>query len=231
MIHYYTVKVESGDIVKIRTRGRDEDVLFEIFRQRIYQKFLEIRHGDIIVDVGANIGAFSLAAAEATGAGGFVVAIEPGSENFCLLESNTERNHRSNIKLIKKGAWSRSGEEALNLYQMGGDNSFFERKGKKLGTETVKVDMLDSILEELKVERVNSIKIDTEGSELEVLKGSTRILARDKPQIIMETHPFGAGKDAISDFLKEFSYGTNSWDYWPRGGLGLLYAKSKLNYP
>jgi len=87
-----------------------------------YETQLTLRHlqrGDVYVDVGANIGYYTLVAAQRVGVTGKVIAYEPDPDNFALLKANVERNNLSNVTLFPFALHDTGGEGQLFL---SGDN-------------------------------------------------------------------------------------------------------------
>lgn len=173
----------------------------EIYYQEVYEKFFHVEEGDIVVDVGANIGMFSLKAAKSAGKDGLVIAIEPEEANVNLLHHNIKANGFNNVIVVKKAAGNRTGW--VNLYL------------KEPGTHTilpsrtpfirVEMDTLDNILSELGITEVNFLKIDTEGAEIEILQGAEKTLSSKHIKIsIAAYHSLPSGEREFAqvvDFL------------------------------
>lgn len=146
--------------------------------------------GDVCFDVGANVGAITFALARATGGTGKVFAFEPGPPIFERLTANLALNPalREVVHTYQVGISDKSGalkwtEDVNNR----GNGGLFDRKE---GTE-VPVVTLDDFCREHAVLRVNFIKVDVEGMELEVLRGAKSILRESHPILYYETRqPF-----------------------------------------
>ena len=148
-------------------------VFIEVFRDRVYEKFSSPREGDTVVDVGAHVGTFTVRAAELVGDKGLVIAIEPESKNLSFLSHNIERHNLRNVKVIRKAVLDKAGKARLYLSESSRCHSLLYSSNNYVGVET---DCLDNIIMQLGLERVDFVKIDIEGAELEALKGATRIL-------------------------------------------------------
>ena len=174
---------------------------FEPFETELVKR--EVKKGDIVLDVGANIGYYTLIFAKLVGTGGRVFAFEPEPNNFALLEKNIEINGYKNIQLFKKAVTSKSGK--VNLYlniNTEGGHSIYKSKdsGKRIEVESV---CLDDFIDE----KVDFIKIDVEGSEGEVIKGMMGLMEKNQNlKMITEFHPRSLKKANIE----------------PGGYLGLL---------
>ncbi len=157
---------------RMENHGSFQYILSEQFVNRIYEKHYKIRKGDTVIDVGANIGTFTVMAARKAGDSGRVVAIEPEKKNLKFLRKNIRANGLENVIIVPKGAWSSKTRKKLFLKGLG-EHSLLRRTGK---SAYVKMDRLDDILESLGIRNVDFIKMDVEGAESEVLKGADRTL-------------------------------------------------------
>jgi FkbM family methyltransferase len=220
----FEAKLPGGGVIHLRAAfDWDASTLEEVFYKDIYEQESKIKPGDVVLDVGAHIGCFTLKAAKEVGPEGRVVSFEPSSENFRLLTLNVNSNDYSNAKLFNVAVGSAPGTAKLNLGSRKGTNSLLSDAGvEKVGIEEVPIRTLDSIADELKLTKVSFVKIDVEGFELEVLKGGRNILASSHPSIAMETHDFGPSEEEIGNYLRTFGYVVRTIRY--RTHLGLLYA-------
>jgi len=141
--------------------------------ERWMWRYLNLREGDVFIDVGAHIGKYTIPAARAVGGKGLVIAIEPHPENYRVLIRNIKANNLNNVIALNVAAWS--GERKLKLFI--GDSGSRHSVKKDFGRGYIEVPAraLDSILNELKVENVDLIKIDVEGRSSRFLKGWRRL--------------------------------------------------------
>lgn len=140
----------------------------------------------VFIDIGANIGKYSIMVGNKLKNKGNVIAIEPESKNFKILEKNIRLNNLNNVIVISKGCFSKKGKLTFYLDNIGtGGHSLVKKEvgNKKIEIE---VDTLDNILKNLKIKRVDLIKIDVEGAEADVLKGAEKTLKKHHPKIIFE---------------------------------------------
>ncbi len=153
-----------------------------------------LKPGDTFLDVGANIGYFSLLGASLVGREGHVYAVEPNDLNVKLLESSRKANNFENISVMQVGASTNI--ETLFLNSLAG-NGETARLGEFdiFATRTVAGLPLDVLLSG-RQKPVSLIKIDVEGFEYRALQGAEKILSTDKPYIIFEFA--AAGIDGIS---------------------------------
>ncbi len=144
----------------------------EIFREGVYERSLNLREGDIVIDVGAHVGIFTIKAAQAVGDKGLVVAVEPAPGNLALLQHNIKAYNLHNVKIVRKAAYDRAAKVRLFLSHSGACHSFHYRHRNYIEVEA---DTLDNIASELALDHVDFVKIDAEGAEPEILRGSERI--------------------------------------------------------
>jgi len=154
---------------------------------------------DLIIDVGAGIGDFAVIAAKFYKAKR-VIAIEPEPSTFRYLTKNIEINHLlGTIIPFMFAAYDSDGE--ILLYEREGRLASIPR-GQVVKYQSKK---LDSLVKELNLNKVNLVKIDTEGAELEILEGSECLLKHFRPKIIVEVHS-KALREYVIRFLFFFNY-------------------------
>ncbi len=210
-IPYLTPKgVKFGRRLRILVHEHKEIISHYLRLHRIWQRQLSVfvetalSPGDLFVDVGANIGYFSIIGAMAVGPAGRVHAFEPDPDNFELLRRNRQINGFENIVCHQLALGSRSGESTLYREPTNrGAHSLVP--GKASGDSlAIKVRRLDDVLRDEPLPP-RLVKIDVQGLDLEVLSGMTGLLDRPdaRPIIIMEFSPLDIGKDqAALDMLE-----------------------------
>jgi len=160
-----------------------------------------LKSGSVVVDVGANIGTYTLLASRAVGPKGRVHAVECSPDTLALLANNVARNNLSNVDIHPVAATSEAGTLALNVTAIG--LSWF-KPGPQWPTvqgsgTTINVPAVP--LDDIIHSPVNLVKIDAEGVDLEVLKGMKRILSEspDAAVIVEWAPPLLAevGKDPL----------------------------------
>ena len=143
------------------------------------------RRGDVFVDIGSHVGKYALAVAKIVGEEGIVVAIEPHPETFKALRNNIELNRLQNIVVMNVAAWNRS--EKLTFHFGGSASEFGAHGNPEKGSVEIQATTIDELLiHDLKLQRVDWIKIDVEKSEIEALKGLERTLRNLKPKLFIE---------------------------------------------
>ena len=152
----------------------------------------KIKVGNIVVDVGANIGLHTLNMARIVGNTGRVFAFEPEPSNFKILKKNVKINNYQNIILEQKAIGDKHGK--ITLYQSGsnpGKHRIFPQTKDATGQVQVDYTSLDKyFIDSNLVDKINFIKIDVEGLEFGVLKGMENILNKSKKiKILFEMMP------------------------------------------
>ncbi|MGB9980275.1 FkbM family methyltransferase [Methanobacterium sp.] len=172
-----------------------------------YLKEYMIKDGDIVIDCGAYQGTFSILASKLVGERGLVIAFEPDTTNYKKLIHNLKINNISNVKPINKGLWSTN--KILNFrnnYQ--GSSFFYDYHNNNLITK-VPVVSLDEELANLEINKVDFIKADIEGSEIELINGSKNILLNNNVNLaIASYHELDGNKTHIKleKILKKLNY-------------------------
>ncbi len=157
-------------------------------------RFLQRRlsHGDIFVDVGANIGYFSLLAAKLVGPSGKVIAVEASPFIFEKLKGNIEQNGVKNVLALNLAVSDSSGVAKVYAAPQGniGETTILESKGYELESE-IPCARLDEVLSSEDLRRIKVIKIDVEGAEWAVVAGMPQVLASspDSLEFVIEINP------------------------------------------
>ena len=135
--------------------------------------------GMTFVDVGANIGLYSVAAAKLVGHTGRVYAFEPEPRNYLLLQRHLVMNEVRNVTIENVAVGSENAEQTLTISKNAlGTHSLLKRRQKSFQEEVkVEVIRLDDYFEGIPG-KIDVLKIDAEGYEPFVLKGAERLLAR-----------------------------------------------------
>ena len=152
----------------------------------IFERYVE--PGMAVIDVGANIGYFTMLLASLVGASGLVVAVEPNPENIKLLEASRRVNGFDQVLVIQAAAGRRTGLLALNVSHSNGMTGELRDDVDALfASRPVPCFALDAILP--KDRQFDFVKIDTEGAELNALIGLSETIDRDRPIIVSEFSP------------------------------------------
>jgi len=146
--------------------------------------------GQVVVDVGANVGYYALTAAVGVGSAGRVVAFEPGPATAERLRENAALNNFSNLTVVQAAVSDVSGTSCFQLAQDCEGSSLYSVGEDTVGSVNARVTTLDSLADELGLDRVDLVKIDAEGAEVAVIRGARHLLSRaDSPKVIVEANP------------------------------------------
>ena len=164
----------------VRDDNYEPDVT-RLFRSRL-------QPGMSVVDIGANIGYFTMLAASLVGAQGHVLAVEPNPRNVRLLEASRRANAFDNVTIAQSAAGRETGILILNTsYSNGTTSTPPDELGQLLAAESVSCIRLDSLLDGWTT--VDLIKVDVEGAEYNALLGAEATIRRCRPFIISEFSP------------------------------------------
>jgi len=191
-------RTRSGLKFIARTNSLDRWVIKEMFGVNPYSK-VEIKQGDVVVDVGAHIGCYTLLASLKLKGRGKVYAYEPDPGNYDLLERNISINHCSIAKAYNKGIFKE--RRRIKLYQyargnklLSGNSSFSSFQPKAVYdariVKTIEVECitLEDVFNENSLERINVLKMDCEGAEYEILFSTSEEILRRIDRICLEYH-------------------------------------------
>ena len=148
-----------------------------------------IQPGSVFFDVGAQAGYHTLHASRLVGAGGRVCAFEPVPRNVEYLRRHLALNHIGNVLLLEAAVGDQDGH--ANFTQGAG---FMAGRLTPSGELSVPLLSLDAWLEQGRLPAPDVLKIDVEGSELDVLRGADRLLREHGPAVLVDTHDFLGGE-------------------------------------
>lgn len=176
--------------------------LYELRKVKAVQALL--KSGDTFVDVGGNKGDFALLAAKITGDSGRVFCIEPEPTNCKWIRQSIQLNKYENVELCSVALSDRNSEALLHLGTKSGSHTLLSGQPERnQGCLKVPTRTLDALLKERRAPSVQMIKIDVEGAELQVLRGSVETI-KNNPDIVLllDIHPsLGVDPAAVFDFL------------------------------
>jgi len=191
--------------------------------RRILESFIGfLRHGDVVYDVGASVGLYSVLLAKAVGDHGQVVAFEPDKRSYRRLQENVRLNGLANVRAFCRALGERNGTATLYLgEEWPSCSSLVPRSDVRVAArEIVEVVEGDGYrdLENLPIPQ--AIKIDVEGAERDVLRGLRKTLTENACRFVCcEVHPellsSGETPKEIMELLRSCGFGRI--DVHPRG--------------
>jgi FkbM family methyltransferase len=212
----FTIK-SNGNIISIPTdmswafeNGEYYEYNVIYFLDILFSKYKE----PIFFDIGANYGYYTVKYAELCKK---VLSFEPVNQTYSVLASNIKRNKLQNVMAYKLGISDKKQDCMINLYSSSGNNSIFDRDipsehpCKKIGTQHISLLSLDEFIQQNPAIYPDIIKIDVEGSELNVLSGAKDTILKHSPVIVIEysqntSYDAGYQREELIENLKMFSY-------------------------
>ena len=191
--------------IKIEAPRDSIEAYVEVFQDNVYDKKVIPQMGDIVIDIGAYVGMYSIKASHFVGPEGLVIAVEPLLGNLAYLKSNVK--YLSNIKVIKVALSNYIGHGKLYSSPSTAAHSMtYVRKN----FTNVKVTTLDELVRKLGLITVDYIKIDAEGSDMKILEGAKGVLKKYSPIISIacyhispDGHPYIS---KVLHYLKRLGY-------------------------
>lgn len=210
---------QRSDFVEIQGHGMfvdPEDSLglsiyrvWEPLETRLVSEAIE--KDDVVLDIGANIGYYTLIFARLVGNGGRVFAFEPDPDNFALLQRNVELNGYQNVVLVQKAVARQTGKIRLYLSnESSADHNIYDRHNGRKSIE-VEAIRLDDYFKDYD-RKVNFVKMDVEGAEWEALQGMSHLLTRNASVRLLTEfwpallHRYGIDPKGYLSSLRDFGF-------------------------
>lgn len=200
--------IVSGYKMYMHPNGYDTSICDQFRKGKLYEPYESevfdnlIRNGDTAIDAGANIGYYSLIMANRVGRQGKVYAFEPEPANYMLLQKTIAANNLSNIQAYAFAVGDINA--TTKLYKSNDGNAGDHRAWKCDGRDSIDVPcvMLDEFLSH--VPEVHFFKTDTQGQEVRVIRGASKLLKRS-PNVIMAVEYWPLGYEGAGTPVKEFA--------------------------
>ena len=172
-----------------------------------------LKQGDVFLDIGANVGYYTVLASRVVGPSGAVIAVEPALRNLCFLATHIRLNGAGNVRVVPAAC---SDTAAVRLFSPGADPARGHLATTVEGTAgaaIVAAITVDALLARAEV-IPHVIKIDVEGGELDVLRGAHATLAASRPVILLATHSAKLRTDCLAH-LAGYGYRATALDGSP----------------
>ena len=198
----YEIELDPGDSLKLY--AHPPGLTGSVFEEQLGLFFQQnIRRGDVVVELGAHIGYFTLLFSKLVGWSGEVFAFEPSLENFDILARNIKSNRRTRNVTLERVAIAETEAERYLLTE--GPTATY-----RLSYDTREVmqrnwDLVHTIsLDEYPLEHVDFLKMDIQGGERRALLGAHGLIERDHPLIVTEVSPdhLAYAGSSANDFLE-----------------------------
>ena len=182
---------EQGDLHV--SKAIKENGIWEPYETQLILQAL--KEGSTFIDVGANIGYYTIAASAIVGQLGQIIAFEPEPKNYEKLVSNISLNHQVNVLPVNAGLSNSTEDAQIFLSDDNwGDHQIYDRG---LARESVPISLLhgDTFLDD-KVDKIDVLKVDTQGAEFLVMSGLDATIRQSLPgmKMVIEFWPFGLKK-------------------------------------
>lgn len=183
-----------------------------------YLKEYPLKKGDVVLDAGAFIGKFTVLAAKLVGKEGKVIAFEPDPFNRNILKKNIKANNLKNVVIVPRGLGNKEmkiGWSVGGIVSQAGDSKIFK----------IKITTLDKAVKELNLKKIDLLKTDIEGAEIEALKGGKNALKLTKHCAIASYHIVKGKKTCfeVEKILKKNGFKVKTEDV----GQLITYASKK----
>jgi len=199
-------RTPDGDLFWLNVTGYvDRCIINEgIFEKKSVQwlPYL-LKEGDIVLDIGANIGYYSVLISKIIGKTGFIYAFEP-TKHFCtILKNNLDENKINNVEIFEYGLSNKNQE--LEIFIGPSSATLHEPEGYEVieGKEKIKLTTLDEFVKDKNLNRIDFIKIDVDGHEPLFFEGAWSSLDKFSPIILCEI-----------SHLHYFTAGFTAWDFY-----------------
>lgn len=172
-----------------------------------YELYYKLKKGDIVVDAGAYPGDYAVFASRKIGRTGKIICFEPDKKNRKILYKNLKKEGLENFIIVPKGLW----DENKTLSFKGEDGLHSTLSEDSYGK--IEVVKLDDELRKLGISKVNVIKMDIEGAEIQAIKGAVETLKKNKVNVMIASYHVVNGRTTsffLEEFLKNLGYKSKS---------------------
>ncbi|MGI8946319.1 MAG: FkbM family methyltransferase [Thermoleophilaceae bacterium] len=209
-----TYQISGGLPLGLRIAGAtlplDQAQSFMVVRGTVEQEVQEalrrtLSPGDVVHDIGANLGFMALLAARMVGPAGRVVAFEPVPHSAAGARRNAELNGFSQLEVREEAVAAADGRVELAVVADASWSFLAERADHPLTAEVLEVASvtIDRLVADGEVPPPNLVKVDVEGAEGDVLRGMAETMRTARPTIVCELHDTN---DEVADLLEAAGY-------------------------
>lgn len=210
------VHTQSGDL---KTISNDLGISQELRISKVHEPLVteilknELKAGMICIDIGANIGYYTLLERKIAGRGA-VLAIEPSPKSISNLKTNLELNNFLDVPIFPFALSDADG--SVDFLVAGESNASHVVEGNVAEGGIIKVDSkkLDTFVKENQIENCDFLRMDVEGHELAIYSGGREAIRRMKPYLLIEIHKRLLGKDDTLNLLLQMKEDGYDVDYF-----------------
>jgi FkbM family methyltransferase len=198
-------------VCELRPGRGDRRGFYEtIIRDDYLRQGQRLEPGDTVIDIGANVGCFTLLAAHRVGPSGRVIALEPEPETYEQLVRNVARSGYGNVVTKRVAVGGRSGTARFHATKIALYSSMYDSVDGRASVGTpqeVSVVTLAQVMDEVGAARCHYLKIDCEGAEHEILRSLDEATAARLNQITLEPHALeGSDPSFLADRLRDLGF-------------------------
>jgi len=168
-----------------------------------------IKEGMVVIDIGANAGVYTFSAAKRAGDSGLVIAVEPFPLCIDLLNATCKINKFNNVVVCRSAISNLVGKLKFSVGGSSETNKVIVDHESLNQLDTVEIDSitLDSLVDRYKLSKIDFLKIDAEGHELQVLQGATKVIIEYKPTIVYENCDGTHNRNLpVAEYLRNMGY-------------------------
>ncbi len=190
----------------VRPRSYDLYVLGEVFGEEVYAPQHSLpANPEVVVDLGANIGAFTVWAAEVWKPK-TIVAVEMEADNFSVLQENVRLNSlHAKVKILEAAVWDEDRQVGIKRNSV---NAGMHEASSSLEGGNVRAVTLEKLMSSHDLKKVDILKMDVEGAEDRIFNETNEeILSRSVGYIVAEIHPTrGVQTNRILEYLRKLDF-------------------------
>lgn len=194
--------------------GRSLDIYGQFSEGEIDLLKVLIEPGDVVLDIGSNIGTHSLAFSQFVGSEGVVYSFEPVRLLYYMLCGNVALNNIENITCYQKVVGNVSGVVSVpEIDLVFGDNfaatvlQNYRNMNGNLCSDLSRTQEVSAIkIDELNLEKCNLIKVDVEGMEVDVIRGALKTIVKHQPWLYLENDPYCFDVIACNNLIYDLGY-------------------------
>ncbi|MBR9699275.1 FkbM family methyltransferase [Candidatus Woesearchaeota archaeon] len=208
--------LRNKTVMYVRGSTQDSGTVSETWIDKTYLKWIKGISGTII-DIGANIGSFTVFAAKQKETK--VFSFEPMPDNFRMLDKNVKANNLHNVQVFPTAV---SGKKTKVKVFRGEKSGMHSMYGSGKEYETVQTTTIKEIMDHHNIKRCGFLKLDCEGAEYEILMSTPKGYLKRIKNIALEYHDVGtARRDELVEFLKKAGFTVRA-----KGNekIGIMYA-------
>jgi len=173
-----------------------------------YELHYHLKNGDVVVDAGAYPGDYAVFASRKIGKSGKIICFEPDPRNRAILRKNLIKEKMNNFIIVPKGLWNKN--TTLKLENSDGLHSSLS---SSKGNQEIEVVKLDDELKKLGIKKIDVLKMDIEGAEIEAIQGSKENLKKSDVHVAIASYHIINGKTTsyfLESYLSKLGYKTKS---------------------